>query len=84
MSDATPKRADQHQPGMYEIRIQGHLAPRWAERFGVPDLAHEADGTTIIRRIVADQAALHGLLQTVRDLGLPLVSVSRIDTGETP
>ncbi len=78
MSDA--KRTDQHQPGLYEIRLQGHLAPRWAARFDVPTLAHEPDGSTLIRRIVADQAALHGLLQMVRDLGLPLISVRRIDT----
>lgn len=82
MSDATPKRADQHRPGTYEIRIQGHLAARWAARFGVSALAHEADGTTVLRRVVADQAALHGLLQTVRDLGLPLVSVTRIDIDQ--
>ena len=80
MSDTPQKRADQHQPRVYAIRLQGHLAARWAARFGVPTLTHEADGTTVIRRTVADQAALHGLLQTVRDLGLPLVSVTRIDT----
>ncbi|MCW5714674.1 MAG: hypothetical protein KIT43_09205 [Bauldia sp.] len=78
MSDTPNKRTDQHGPGTYEVRIAGHLGQRWAERFGVPSLAHDDDGTTVIRRVFADQAALHGLLQTVRDLGLPLVSVTRI------
>ena len=78
MSDASQKRPDR-QFGIYEIRIQGHLAARWVARFDASSLVHEADGTTIIRRPVADQAALHGLLQMVRDLGLPLVSVVRID-----
>lgn len=84
MSDASQVRADQHLSGTYEIRIEGRLAPRWAARFDVPTLAHEADGTTVIRRIVADQAALHGLLQSVRDLGLTLISVTRIDSEKTP
>jgi len=79
----TQKRPDQQAPGTYEVRIQGHLGQRWAARFDVPRLTHDDDGTTVIRRIVADQAALHGLLQTIRDLGLPLVSVTRIDNQPT-
>lgn len=62
----------------YEIRLRGHLDARWAARLAVPNLTHEADGTTTLRGIAADQAALHGLLQRVRDLGLTLVSVIRV------
>lgn len=62
----------------YEIRLRGHLDYRWAARLAVPNLIHEADGTTILRGIAVDQAALHGLLQRVRDLGLTLVSVIRV------
>lgn len=64
---------------LYEIRIKGHLDDRWAERFGGMSLTHDSDGTTILAGPVVDQAALHGLLRTVRDLALPLVSVIRVD-----
>ena len=64
-----------HEPGRYEIRLGGHLDTRWAAWFDGLDLRHESDGTTTIRGPIADQAALHGLLQKVRDTGLPLVSV---------
>jgi hypothetical protein len=67
--------------GTYEIRLQGHLDSRWMEQLGVASLTHENDGTTILRRIAADQAALHGLLQRIRDLGLLLLSVTRVDPG---
>ena len=83
MSDTPPRQWDQHAPGIYEVRIRGLLDARWAARFGVPTVEHGEDGTTVIRTAVADQAALHGLLQQVRDLGLPLVSVKRVD-GEPP
>ncbi len=63
----------------YEIRIQGHLEPRWASWFDGLTLTQDPDGTTVIRGEVADQAALHGLIQKVRDLGLPLVSVTHVD-----
>ncbi len=59
----------------YEIRIQGHLGPRWASRFDGMNLTAEDDGTTVIRGPVVDQAALHGLLQTLRDLGITLLSL---------
>ena len=72
--------AGRHQdPGRYEIRVKGHLANRWAAWFDGMTLTHSSDGTTIISGPVADQAALHGLLQRVRDLGIPLVSVNRAD-----
>jgi hypothetical protein len=69
-------------PGRYEIRLKGHLDSRWTAWFDGLTLAHDSDGTTIIHGLVADQAALHGLLQKVRDLGLPLVSVSEVQPDQ--
>ena len=68
-----------HGAGRYKIRIKGHLHSRWADWFDGLRLTNESDGTTIISGPVLDQAALHGLLQKVRDVGLPLVSVTSID-----
>ena len=68
-------------PGRYEIRVKGHLDTRWAAWFDGLTIAHGSDGTTIIHGPVADQAALHGLLQKVRDLGLPLISVNHVAPG---
>ena len=61
----------------YEIRLKGHLEPRWADWFDGLSLAQESDGTTVLNGSVVDQAALHGLLAKVRDLGLPLIAVRR-------
>ena len=71
---------------VYDICVEGHLADRWVAWFDGLTLSHERDGTTLLRGPVADQAALHGLLQKVRDLGLPLVSVTRSapGTGHAP
>jgi hypothetical protein len=73
--------ADRHQPGWYEIRVQGSLDQRWAARFDGMALTISTDGTTVIEGSVIDQAALHGLLARLRDLGMPLISVERIDHG---
>ncbi len=75
MKDPVPATA--HQPGRYEIRLQGQLDSRWATRFDGMTLTAQDDGTTVIEGPVADQAALHGLLRTLRDLGLPLVSLTQ-------
>ena len=64
----------------YEIRVKGHLANRWAAWLDA-ELAQARDGTTLVHACVPDQAALHGLLNKVRDLGLRLLSVTRTDTG---
>jgi hypothetical protein len=66
------------EPGRYEIRLHGHLHARWAAWFDGLTLTTSGDGTTTIHGLVADQAALHGLLQKVRDAGLPLISVTRL------
>jgi hypothetical protein len=63
----------------YEIRLKGHLESRWAAWFDGLSLTKESDGTTVIRGSVIDQAALHGLLSKVRDLGLPLIGVTQVD-----
>jgi hypothetical protein len=79
MTDGRPPRAGDPDAGHYEIRFAGHLDPRWATWFDGMTPRQASDGTTVIRGPVADQAALHGLLQRVRDLGIPLVSVARVD-----
>ncbi len=71
-------------PGRYEIRVKGHLDTRWAAWFDGLTLTHGSDGTTIIHGPVADQAALHGLLQKIRDLALPLISVNHVAPGPSP
>jgi hypothetical protein len=71
-----------HGPGWYEIRLKGHLDARWAAWFDGLSITRCGDGTTIIHGPVADQAALYGLLQKTRDLGLPLISVNHVDPGQ--
>ena len=68
--------------GRYEIRVRGHLDPRWAARFEGMTLTPDGDGTTVIHDLVVDQAALHGLLARVRDLGIPLLSVTRVEPDQ--
>ncbi len=84
MSGRAPTNSDRHEPGRYEIRLKGHLDARWSAWFDGLSLSREADGTTIIHGPIADQAALHGLLQKVRDTGLPLVSVIRVEPEPRP
>ena len=66
-------------PGWYEIRLQGRLDPRWSAWFDGMTLTPDTDGTTVLHGPVTDQAALHGLLARLRDLGLPLISVTQVD-----
>ena len=73
-----------HGPGWYEIRLKGRLDTRWAAWFDGLTLTHGSDGTTLIHGPVADQAALYGLLQKTRDLGLPLISVNYVEPGHPP
>ena len=65
--------------GWYEIRLGGRLDPRWSTRFDGMTLT-TGDGFTLLRGSVVDQAALHGLLHQLRDIGLPLVSVTQVQT----
>jgi len=71
------EKHSQHQ--CYEIRLKGHLEARWAEWFECLTIMLEEDGDTLLSGPVVDQAALHGLLKKVRDLGLPLVSVNSVE-----
>jgi hypothetical protein len=66
---------------VYQIRIMGHLGPQWKEWFGGVTITLEDNGETLLSGPVVDQAALHGLLKKVRDLGIPLISVCRVDAG---
>lgn len=81
----SPIRTDHRPvPATYEIRLKGHLDMRWLEQLEVSDLTHESEGTTVLRAVAADQPALHGLLQRIRDLGLPLISVNQIAPAPEP
>jgi hypothetical protein len=70
------EKHNQHQS--YEIRLTGHLDDRWAEWFEGLTITLEDNGDTLLSGLVVDQAALHGLLKKVRELGMPLVSVNRV------
>lgn len=72
---------DNRQPMVYQIRIQGHLGHQWTERFGGLTITLEENGDTLITGTVVDQAALHGLLRKVRDLGMSLLAVNIIGPG---
>jgi hypothetical protein len=75
MSDDINSDTEPDQPAVYQIRIVGQLDHRWADWFGGLTVTVENSGETLLTGPVVDQAALHGLLRTVRDLGMPLVSV---------
>ncbi len=70
------------QPVVYQIRIKGHLGSEWTDWFEGLTITLEDNGNTLLTGPVIDQAALHGLLKKVRDLGLPLVSVSPLEPGQ--
>lgn len=82
MSETHASTGKDQEADRYDIRVKGHLDTRWAAWFDGLGLTHESDGTTLIHGLVADQAALHGLLQKVRDMGLPLVSVSHVEPDQ--
>lgn len=77
-----PASAPRHsEAGRYEIRLKGHLDAHWTSWFEGLSVSCNTDGTTVISGPIADQAALHGVLQRIRDLGLPLLSVARLGHG---
>lgn len=76
-SNEPDSQSTSDQPAVYQIRIRGHLDPHWADWLGGLTLTLEKD-ETLITGVVADQAALFGLLRKVRDSGLPLLSVNRV------
>ena len=83
MSDTHAATEEHTGSEIYEIRLKGHLEARWADRFGGMTITLEGNGDTLLTGPVLDQAALHGLLKKVRDLGLPLLSVNRIELNQT-
>jgi hypothetical protein len=82
MSNEINSEIDPGQPMVYQIRIKGHLGREWTNWFGGLTLTLEDNGETLLTGPVVDQAALHGLLRKVRDLGAPLLSVNRVKPGE--
>ena len=78
MSEAGTSITDDYGPGRYEIRLKGHLGQRWVDWLEGLAITHEANGTTSLSGPLADQAALHGVLNRIRDLGLPIISVQRV------
>ena len=79
MNEKTASTQDHYEPGIYEIRIKGHLDDKWADRFEGLTITLEDNGDTLLTGPVIDQAALHGLLKKVRDLGMPLLSVCPVE-----
>lgn len=84
MSETEPPIGEWNRAGDYQIRLQGRLDARWAAWFDGLVLTQDSDGSSVLSGPVVDQAALHGLLQKVRDIGLPLLSVVRTDLDNPP
>lgn len=70
---------DADQPMIYQIRLMGHLAPQWTDWFEGLTITLEENGDTLLTGPVIDQAALHGILKKIRDLGMPLLSVNSVE-----
>ena len=83
MSNDINSESEKAQPLVYQIRIKGHLGRQWTDWFGGLAITLEDNGDTLLTGPVVDQAALHGVLKKVRDLGMPLVSVSPVTPGQT-
>ena len=81
MSNKRKPRTNPSQPMVYQIRLKGHLGRQWTDWFGGLTITLEENGDTLLAGPVVDQAALHGLLRKVRDLGMPLLSVNRVEPG---
>jgi len=82
MSNELNHKLDPSQPILYQIRIKGHLDRQWTDWFGGLAIMLEENGDTLLTGPVIDQAALHGLLKKVRDLGMPLVSVNSVEPDQ--
>jgi len=82
MSNEPKTKPTPNQIVIYQIRIKGHLGDQWTDWFEGLTISLEEDGTTLLTGSVVDQAALHGLLKKVRDLGMPLVSVCPVENGQ--
>jgi hypothetical protein len=82
MSNNPDPQTDPLEPMIYQIRIGGHLGPQWTDWFEGLSITLEEDGRTLLTCPVTDQPALYGLLKKVRDLGMPLLSVNRLEPGQ--
>ena len=71
-------------PMVYHIRLEGHLDDQWTDWFGGMSIMLEENGNTLLIGPVVDQAALFGLLKKVRDVGIPLISLNRVEPGKSP
>jgi hypothetical protein len=80
MSNPRGPESDANRPQVYQIRLKGQLGAQWAEWFEGLTITLADSGDTLLTGPVVDQAALHGLLRKVRDLGMPLLSVNSLDT----
>ncbi len=82
MSNKLNPKIDPSEPMVYQIRLKGHLGREWTDWFGGLTITLEENGDTLLTGPVVDQAALFGLLRKVRDLGIPLLSVNRVEPGQ--
>jgi hypothetical protein len=81
MTSEPRSERDTDKPMIYQIRIKGHLSSRWLDWFDGLAITLEEDGNTLLNGPLIDQAALHGILKKVRDLGMPLLSVNSVGPG---
>ena len=81
MANTRNPTTDPGQPLVYQIRLKGHLGPHWSDWFEGLTITLEDNGETLLTGPVVDQAALHGVLRKVRDLGMPLLSVVCVNPG---
>ena len=83
MTNEPKHKTDPNQPMIYQIRLEGHLDDQWIDGFSGLTITLEANGITLLTGPVADQAALFGLLKKIRDLGLPLTSLNRVNPAKS-
>jgi hypothetical protein len=83
MSNELNPQTNSSQPKVYQIKVEGHLGLEWADWFGGVTITLEDNGETLLTGPMVDQAALYGLLKKVRDLGMPLLSVNRVELSQT-
>ena len=82
MTDKFSPKTDPSKPGVYQIRVKGHLGPQWTDWFAGLTITLEENGDSLLTGPLVDQAALHGLLKKLRDLGMPLLSVNHVEPGQ--